>query len=130
MKMKEYNGSKSVKSLIKNIDEFMSVILDMVENDNHKSNVNTFLNFSETDKEVVDPITHIFDEVNKIIIVIELPGIKEENIDLEVKGNNLNITAKGVKKYYCKKISLKYIPIQENIFTTYHNSIYSIEIKK
>lgn len=130
MKIKKYNRRNNIRSLIKNIDGFMSMILDIVENDNHKSNIKTSLNLYETNKEAIDPITHIFHEKDKIIIIIELPEIEEKNINLEIKGNNLNITAEGIKKRYYKKISLKYIPVQENIFTNYHNSIYSIEIKK
>lgn len=130
MKRKECNGSNNIKSLIRNSDEFMNMILDIIENDNHKSHTSSLVNVSGNNKEIIDPITHIFDEGDKIIIVVQLSGIEEENINLEIDGNDLNITAEGPEKYYYKKITLRHIPILENISENYHNSIYSIEIKK
>lgn len=130
MKRKECNGSNNIKSLIRNRDEFMNMILDMIENDNHKSHTGSSANVSENSKEIIDPITHIFDEGDKIIIVVELPGIEEENVNLEIDGNDLSITAEGSEKHYYKKITLRHIPVLENISKNYHNSIYSIEIKK
>lgn len=130
MKRKECNGSNNIKSLIRNSDEFMNMILDMIENDNHKSHTSSLVNISENSKEIIDPITHIFDEGDKIIIVVELPGIEEENVNLEMDGNDLSITAEGLEKHYYKKITLRHIPVLENISKNYHNSIYSIEIKK
>lgn len=116
MKKKEYNNSKSLR---RNIDRFMNIILDIIENDKHKSHRRSLVNDIKNNKEIVDPITRIFDEGDKIIIVMELPGIEKESINLEIDGNNLNVTAKGPEKHYYKKITLKYNLTIKNISANY-----------
>lgn len=78
----------------------------------------------------IEPSTDIFDEEDKVIIVMELPGIKDDEIQLDINNNIITIRASGTKSNFYKNISLKFTPKTEDITAKLNNSIYSIIINK
>ena len=76
----------------------------------------------------IEPVTDIFEEDNKVIVVMELPGVDEENIELEIDENILKIRAEGNGSCYSKDIELKFNPKMEFIKSKLNNLIYSIVI--
>lgn len=79
--------------------------------------------------ENVEPPTDIFDEPDKVTIVMELPGVAEDDIEVEIDENIIKIRAEGHHNCYSKNISLKFNP-KEEVQARLNNSIYSIVIKK
>ena len=78
----------------------------------------------------IEPVVDVFDEANKVIIVMELPGVLEEDTDFEIDENILKISAQGKGICYSKSINLQFIPKIESIKSGINNSIYSIVINK
>lgn len=78
----------------------------------------------------IEPITDIFDEEDKIIIVMELSGVLEKDIAIEIDEDTLKISAEGNGNCYSKIIYLKFNPNMERVTSKLNNSIYSIVINK
>lgn len=78
----------------------------------------------------IEPPTDIFDEEDKIIIVMELPGIKYDEIQLDINNNIITVRAFGTNSNFYKNISLKITPKTKDITAKLNNSIYSIIINK
>ena len=95
--------------------------------------IDKFKNNSSLDKiipKVIEPITDVFEEEDKVIIVMEIPMVKEEDINLEINENILTINAVSNESRYYKNIKLKFNPIESNVKAKLNNSIYSIVINK
>ncbi|MBU4174831.1 MAG: Hsp20/alpha crystallin family protein [Actinobacteria bacterium] len=50
-------------------------------------------------EEVREPIVDVFDEEGEVAVVVEIPGVDEGDIDLELKDDVLIISTSGEKKY-------------------------------
>jgi HSP20 family protein len=97
--------------------------------------VETFGNIKKTPEgpkveEEREPITDVFDEENEMIIIAEMPGMKEEEISIELKDDILEISATSKIRKYRKEVLLPAKGIQENLSSTYNNGILEIRIKK
>lgn len=95
--------------------------------------LNKFKNNSNLDRiisKVIEPMIDIFEEVDKIIIVMEIPMVKEEDIKLEINENILTMNAVNKELSYYKTIKLNFIPRENSVKTKLNNSIYSIVIDK
>ncbi|MBU4299005.1 Hsp20 family protein, partial [Patescibacteria group bacterium] len=56
--------------------------------------------------ETREPIVDVFDEKEHILVVAELPGVLEESIKLDLKGDILILEAGDEKRKYKKEILL------------------------
>lgn len=97
--------------------------------------VERFGNIRETKKGPVveaarEPIVDVFDEKDKILVVIELPGVHERDIDLEVKGNSLILSARSDDRKYNKNIPLPGPANTEILKSSYKNGILEITLAK
>lgn len=45
--------------------------------------------------EVREPIIDVFDEGDYLMVIVELSGVEESDIHLEIKGDFLNLKAEG-----------------------------------
>ena len=97
-------------------------------------------------REVREPLMDVVDEGDKIRVTVELPGVKKENIDIDVKPRMLSIKAKASKKtkkeeknYYFAERSAEMFSrtttlpaevIPEKTSATYNNGILEIILKK
>ena len=99
-----------------------------------RPSVQPFGNIKKTPKgpvveEVREPIVDVFDESDEIHIVSEMPGIEEKDVNLEIKGDILNINAEGENRKYQKEILLSRTVKSEDMTWTYKNGILEIKIK-
>lgn len=79
--------------------------------------VESFGNIKETKagpevEEVREPIVDVFDEKSYILVVAELPGVKESDIKIKVSGDVLTLRAEGPRKYF-KEVLLPHTPSEE-----------------
>lgn len=103
-----------------------------------KSVVEPFGNIKKTPegtvevKEEREPLTDVFDEKDEILVIAEIPGIEEEGISLNLKGDILEISAVSKNKIYRKEVLLPVEADQENLsYTcTCKNGILEVRIKK
>ena len=97
--------------------------------------VETFGNIKKTPegpivKEEREPLTDVFDEKNEILIISEIPGVSEEGITLDLRGDILEISAAGKNRSYRKEVLLPVQVKKETLSYTYKNGILEIRIKK
>lgn len=95
--------------------------------------VQPFGNIKKTPKgpvveEVREPIVDVFEEPKEIHIIAEMPGIEEKDINLEIKGDILNISTLGEDRKYQKEILLPRSVKSEDMTWTYRNGILDIKI--
>lgn len=88
-----------------------------ITNSNHthdfRSLWNYFFDFGNSDIGDIEPKIDITDNKNSVMVVAEMPGIKEEDIDLKISedgyltisGEKQNITEENSKNNYFKEIS-------------------------
>ncbi|MDP1538658.1 MAG: Hsp20/alpha crystallin family protein [bacterium] len=88
--------------------------------------------------ETREPIVDVFDEKNHILVVAELPGVLEESIKLDLKGDILILEAHSVssgqtggeKRKYSKEILLPAKVDFESKEESFKNGILEIKFKK
>ena len=97
--------------------------------------VEPFGNIKKTPKgpiveEEREPITDVFDEKEEIIVIAEMPGINEEDIKLDLKGDILDISAQSQDRKYHKEVLLLAKVKPETLTSSYKNGILEIKIIK
>lgn len=78
-------------------------------------------------EEIREPIVDIFEEEGYTLILAEMPGISQENIQIEVKDDLLTLYAEKKDKKYRKEILLSKNYEREKMKVTCNNGI--VEIK-
>ena len=71
----------------------------------------------------------IFDEEDHVLVVAEIPGAQEENIEVKLEKDKLTISADKVGGKYYKELILPCVPKGE-LTRTYKNGILKVKIKK
>jgi HSP20 family protein len=97
--------------------------------------IESFGNIKETAKgpiveEVREPMIDVFDEEDRILVIAELPGVSESEINVEVAGDILNISASDKDRKYAKEILLPGKVKPDSIKTSYNNGILEIILEK
>lgn len=77
-----------------------------------------------------EPLTDVFDEKDEVVVVAEIPGVSEEGISLDLKGDILEISAVGKNGKYRKEVLLPVQVKKETLSYTYKNGILEIKLKK
>jgi len=97
--------------------------------------VESFGNIKKTPKgptveEEREPITDVFDEKEEVRVYAEMPGVNEEDIKLDLKGDILDILAKSGDRKYHKEILLPVKVKSETLISSYKNGILEVKIRK
>jgi HSP20 family protein len=97
--------------------------------------VETFGNIKKTPEGPVvaeerEPLTDVFDEKDEVVVIAEIPGVQEEGITLDLKGDILEISAVGKNRKYRKEVLLPVQVKKETLSYTYKNGILEVRIKK
>lgn len=77
-----------------------------------------------------EPITDVFDEKDEVRVYAEMPGVSQEDIKLDLKGDILDISAQSGDRKYHKEVLLPAKVLAENLSSSYKNGILEIKIKK
>ena len=80
--------------------------------------------------ETREPIVDVFDEKDYILVVAELPGVLEESIKLDFKGDILILEAGDEKRKYAKEILLPAKVEFGDKEVSFKNGILEIKLKK
>ena len=99
-----------------------------------KPSIQPFGNIKKTPKgpvveEVREPIVDVFEEPKEITIIAEMPGIEEKDINVELKGDILNISTDGKDRQYQKEVLLSRSAKPEDMSWTYKNGMLEIKVK-
>ncbi|MEW6087329.1 MAG: Hsp20/alpha crystallin family protein [bacterium] len=100
-----------------------------------KTVVEPFGNIKKTPKgpnvsEEREPITDIFDEKEELKIYAEMPGVNEEDIKIDLKGDILEISAKTGDRKYHKEILLSTKIRPDTMSFSYKNGMLEVKYKK
>jgi len=82
--------------------------------------------------EVVDvrePLIDVFDEEGEIVIVAELPGVKEDAIEVEVRGDVLALSSSGERRY-AKEVLLPAAVDAGSMRRSFKNGLLELRLKK
>lgn len=79
--------------------------------------------------DVREPLVDVFDEATEILIVVELPGVNEAQIQVELHADVLAITTTG-ERLYTKEILLTTQVEAASLQQTYTNGILELRLKK
>lgn len=83
-----------------------------------------------TVEEEREPITDVFDEKEEIRIYVEMPGVNEEEIKLDLSDDILDISAGNLDRRYHKEILLPSKVKAETLTSNYKNGVLEVRIKK
>ncbi len=100
-----------------------------------KTRVEPFGNIKKTKAgprvvETREPIVDIFDEENQVLIIVELPGIDEKSIRIDLKKDILLLEAGGGDRKYSKEILLKSKIDFDSREMSFKNGILELKFKK
>ena len=71
----------------------------------------------------------LFDEGDYLRVIVELPGVNEEEINLDLKENMLLVSGKSAGHEYLKRVQLPFAP-KEKAIGNYKNGILEVKIIK
>ena len=96
--------------------------------------VERFGNVRATDEgavvaDVREPLVDLFDEEQEIVVVAELPGVAEEEVQIEVQEDILSLETTGERKY-AKEILLPEAVDATSLQKTFRNGILELRLKK
>lgn len=77
-----------------------------------------------------EPITDVFDEKGEVVVMAEMPGISEEGISIDLKGDILAIKAVNGHRSYYKEVLLRSKVRPDTLTSSYKNGILEVRIKK
>ena len=83
-----------------------------------------------TVEEEREPIIDVFDEKEEIKIYAEMPGVNDESISVDLKGDILEIMAVSKDRKYRKEILLPVKVEPKTLERSFKNGILEIKIKK
>jgi len=83
---------------------------------------------AKEEKEIIEPLVDIFDETNYIRVIVELPGVSEEDIRVEVEKRKIILDATSKERRYRKTIELSCDV--KDIKKRYKNGILELEAVK
>ena len=79
--------------------------------------------------EVREPMVDVFDEGESVLVVAELPGVAEEEIEVEVRDDVLSLEAKGDRKY-AKEVLLPCPVDVATLRKAYKNGVMEVRLSK
>ena len=83
-----------------------------------------------TVEEEREPITDVFDEQREVVVIAEMPGVKEEAISVDLKGDILDIKAVSKERKYHKELLLPKKVKPDTLTFSYKNGILEVKMKK
>ena len=77
-----------------------------------------------------EPLTDIVDEQDKIKVIIELPGVELEDIDLHAENSILDISVDREDRKFAKKVQLPSTVSPDSAKATYKNGVLTVVMEK
>lgn len=77
-----------------------------------------------------EPIVDVFEEEDHIRVMAELPGVKENEINLDIKDNTLTISIDTPERKYYKEVKLPTSVEKDSVESKYRNGVLEIKLRK
>lgn len=82
--------------------------------------------------EVVDvrePLIDVFDEEDEVVVAAELPGVKEDAVEVEIRGDVLSLSSSGERRY-AKEVLLPSAVDAASMKRSFNNGLLELRMKK
>jgi len=80
--------------------------------------------------ELREPIVDIFEEEDHIRVMAEMPGVKENEINLDIHDNTLTISTDTPARKYYKEVELPNPVKKKAVESSYRNGILEVKLRK
>lgn len=80
--------------------------------------------------ETREPMVDVFEEKDHILIIVELPGVEEKDVRIDVKEEVVSLNAKGRDRKYSKDVKLPCPVDAATLESVYKNGIVEIKLRK
>ena len=77
-----------------------------------------------------EPLVDLFEEAHHLIVLAELPGVDEKDLNIKAEENTLTISADTATRKYLKKVELPTPIRKDTIKSTYKNNILQVRLEK
>ena len=97
--------------------------------------VQSFGNIRRTERgpvvdEVREPLVDVFDEDDVLLVIAELPGVEEKDVQIEVHDGLLKLSTTTKRRRYAKELPLP-CPVEESTMeSAYKNGVLEIRLRK
>lgn len=81
-------------------------------------------------EEVREPMVDVFDEGDHLIVVAEVPGVEAGDLQFEVKGDVLTLTASRGERKYRREVLLPSAVRAEETKSSYRNGVFELKLAK
>jgi HSP20 family protein len=81
-------------------------------------------------QEIHEPLADVFEDEGATTLIVEMPGVGPEDIQLDVRDDVLTIAAQKGPKKYRKEVLLRHVIAKEHISVTCNNGIVTIRCGK
>lgn len=81
-------------------------------------------------KEEREPLVDIFDEKDHVLVIMELPGVEQDEISTKIEGGTLTLSASGAERKYRKAVSLPQDIDVKSLQSSYRNGILELRFSK
>lgn len=80
--------------------------------------------------ETREPVADVLDEGEELLVIVELPGVEEQAIQVAVRGDVLEVSASNQGRRYYKEVLLPATVDSASLTTSYRNGILEIRGRK
>ena len=80
--------------------------------------------------EAIEPFTDVLEEEDKYRIVLDIPGVEKEKINVEATEDTITVSARNSDRRYYKEVKLPKKIIPETAKATYRNGVLTITVEK
>jgi HSP20 family protein len=81
-------------------------------------------------QEIREPMVDIFDETDRVLVVVEVPGVRDEDVKLEIHDDLLLLSAERGANRYRKEVLLPASFLPAQMTHTCHNGVLEIRLRK
>jgi len=83
-----------------------------------------------SDASCKEPLTDIVEEGDRIKVIVELPGVDKQDIELRSEGRELNISVDTERKRFCKDLELPCDVRGDSVAAEYRNGVLTVTMAK
>lgn len=80
--------------------------------------------------EIREPLVDVLDEGDRVAVIAELPGVQEQDIQVQAHGDILEITAGTGDRRYEKEVLLPSVVEPASLESTYRNGVLQVRLAK
>lgn len=80
--------------------------------------------------ETREPVADVLDERDEVVVIVELPGVEEQQIDVEIRAGEIEVSATGPGRSYHKRVVLPSPVTAGSLTSSYRNGILEIRCRK